>query len=153
MALADAGIASWDAKYSYGLWRPVDAIRKAESDGNPGTQADESWLPLLKTPPFPSYTSGHSTFSGAAAEVLTHMFGDNVSFSSEADGHTGLAQRPLADGLVAKRSFDSFRQAAEEAGMSRIYGGIHYSFDNTAGLTAGQLVGAFVSNMLLKPRQ
>jgi membrane-associated phospholipid phosphatase len=152
LALADAGIASWDAKYHYDLWRPIDAIREAATDQNPATIADPNWLPLLKTPPFPAYTSGHSTFSGAAAAVLTRLFGNGYAFSSTTDPLSGLAQRPLADSLIVTRQFDSFEQAAEEAGMSRIYGGIHFVFDNTAGLQAGGGIGDFVAGTMLKKR-
>jgi hypothetical protein len=152
LALADAGIASWDAKYHYDLWRPIDAIREAATDQNPATIADPNWLPLLKTPPFPAYTSGHSTFSGAAAAVLTRLFGNGYAFCSTTDPLSGLAQRPLADSLIVTRQFDSFEQAAEEAGMSRIYGGIHFVFDNTAGLQAGGGIGDFVAGTMLKKR-
>ncbi len=149
LALADAGIAAWDAKYTYGLWRPIDAIRRAGEDGNAATLADPSWLPLLRTPPFPTYTSGHSTFSGAAAEVLTALYGDNISLASRSDGHTGLTQRPLSS--IVTRDFDSFRSAAEEAGISRIYGGIHFQFDNSAGLAAGSAIGDDVVANWLQP--
>ena len=94
--------------------------------------------------PFPAYTSGHSTFGGAAAAVLSELFGDRVTFTSEADRHSGLSQRPLSDSLVTKRTFASFEQAAMEAGLSRIYGGIHYSFDNDVGLEAGRSIGRYV---------
>jgi membrane-associated phospholipid phosphatase len=141
LAMADAGIASWDSKYAYNLWRPIEAIRRAEEDGNASTLADASWLPLLKTPPFPSYTSGHSTFSGAAATVLTAIFGDSTAFGSSTDPQDAPSQRPIAEDLVIIRFFDSFWQAAEEAGMSRIYAGIHFSFDNAAGLSLGRQVG------------
>jgi len=149
VALTDAGLSAWDAKYAYDLWRPVDAIRQASSDGNPLTAADPAWMPLLRTPPFPSYTLGHSTFSGAAEVVLSRIFGDRVSFVSRADGHQGFTQRPLAAEQVTERSFESFRQAAEEAGRSRIYGGIHYEFDNQAGLLAGRSIGASVVDRYL----
>ncbi len=82
LALADAAIASWDAKYAFEIWRPIDAIREASTDGNAATVADTAWRPLLNTPSFPSYTSGQSTFSGAAAEVLSTLFGENFSFST-----------------------------------------------------------------------
>ncbi len=151
IALADAGIASWDAKYAYGVWRPIDAIRKADADGSPDTIQDVTWLPLLATPPFPSYTSGHSTFSGAAAIVLTSIFGDNVTFVSRADAHDASNQKPLPVEQRSVRSFSSFWQAAEEAGASRIYGGIHFSFDNTAGLETGKSVAEYViANQLLE---
>ncbi|MCA9128676.1 MAG: phosphatase PAP2 family protein [Planctomycetales bacterium] len=150
LALADAGIAAWDAKYGYDIWRPIDAIRRADTDSNDQTIADPTWLPLLRTPPFPTYTSGHSTFSGAAAAVLTSLFGDNYAFSSTSDGHTGYAQRPLDPSLITTRSFTSFNEAADEAGISRIYGGIHFNFDNTAGLESGRQVGDYVVERLLR---
>ncbi len=152
LALADAGIASWDAKYAYDLWRPLDAIRQADTDGNLDTVANAAWTHLLGTPSFPSYTSGHSTFSAAAAAVLTAVYGDGYAFTTQADkGSTG--QWPPADDVsgLAQRSFSSFQAAAQEAGMSRIYGGIHYNFDNTAGLMAGQAIGELVTGNALKP--
>lgn len=149
LALADAGIAAWDSKYQYDLWRPIDAIRRAGEDGNDATLPDASWSPFLKTPAFPSYVSGHSTFSAAAATVLTHVYGDDLSFASTTDPQSGLTQRPLASNLIATRHFASFWQAAQEAGISRIYGGIHYAFDNTAGLELGQTIGeAVIDNWL-----
>jgi len=150
IALADAGIASWDAKYAYDLWRPIDAIRRADTDGNATTVANPTWLPLINTPPFSSYTSGHSTFSGAAAAVLTSLFGDNVSFTSQLDGQQAASQRPLDSSLIVTRTFRSFEEAAAEAGMSRIYGGIHFDFDNSAGHDAGEAVGNFVIGQLLR---
>ncbi|MFO1065366.1 MAG: phosphatase PAP2 family protein [Pirellulales bacterium] len=144
LAMADAGIAAWEAKYYYDLWRPIDAIRKAETDGNEGTQADSNWIPLLKTPPFPTYTSGHSTFSGAASAVLAFLFGDETPFDSTSDGQDGPEQRPLSPDKLTTRHFNSFSSAAEEAGISRIYGGIHFSFDNSAGLQLGRQIGAAV---------
>ncbi len=150
IAMADAGIASWDAKYAFSLWRPIDAIQKASLDGNSQTSPDGTWLPLIKTPPFPTYTSGHSTFSGAASTVLSATFGTNYAFSSDSDSHSGLNQRPLAESQVVTRHFESFEQAAAEAGQSRIYGGIHFQFDNAAGLAAGKQIGQFVSANLFK---
>ena len=139
MALADAAIASWDAKYTFKLWRPVTAIRNANLDGNSASNQDATWTPLLTTPPFPSYTSGHSTFSGAGAAVLGAYFGtDQVPFvlKSEVLG-------------VGDRGFTGFKQAAAEAGISRIYGGIHFNFDNVEGLKAGEKVGLLVANTFL----
>ena len=152
LALADAGISSWDSKFAFDLWRPIDAIREAATDGNAATIADSDWAPLLNTPSFPSYTSGHSTFSGAAAAVLTALFGNNVAFSTRADrGAAGIWPAPDDVTGLAIRSFGSFAEAAAEAGMSRIYGGIHFNFDNTAGQTAGNSVGQLVINTALKP--
>ncbi len=130
VALADAAIVAWDTKYVYDFWRPVTAIAQADRDDNQLTTADANWAPLLITPPFPEYTSGHSTFSGAAAEILTDQFGDAFPFSARSEGS-----------LSIDRSFTSFRQAAEESGRSRIYGGIHFDFSNHAGLSAGRDVG------------
>ena len=141
IALADAGIVSWDAKYTYNFCRPITAIRNADQDGNPATSSDPSWTPLIVTPPFPSYTSGHSTFSAAAAAVLAGFFGtDQITFT------TG-SENPAA----APRIFSSFSQAAAEAGISRIYGGIHWDFDNTQGLASGKLVGQYVLSHFLQP--
>lgn len=141
LALADSAIVCWSAKYDYDLWRPVTAIREADTDGNPRTQPDPQWSSLLVTPPFPSYSSGHSTFSGAAAAVLKAYFRtDRVQFVA-----------PSETAGVADRAFSSFREAAEESGISRIYGGIHYQFDNISGLKSGRKIGEFVSRRLLKP--
>ena len=152
IAEADAGIAVWDAKYAYNLWRPIDAIRRGDTDGNGLTLADPTWTPLLVSPPFPTYTSGHSTFSGAADAVLTSFFGSNVQFATQMDGHSGFTQRPLASSQIMTRTFTSFTQAADEAGRSRIYGGIHFEFDNSAGLSAGRALGNYVVQHLLAPR-
>ncbi len=130
VALADAAVTAWSSKYTYEFWRPIDAIHLADQDGNDATMADPTWRPLLITPPFPEYVSGHSTFSGAAAaEVLTQLLGDNISFTAESLGLPGVT-----------RSFSNFDEAAEEAGRSRIYGGIHYIFSDVDGLEAGRAV-------------
>ena len=135
VALADAAIMSWDAKYDTNFWRPVTGIRAAETDGNPDTAADADWTPLIVTPPFPSYTSGHSSFSGAAAAVLKSFFGrDNIAFTL-----------PSENSAVPSRSFTSFSQAAQESADSRLYGGIHWRFDNEDGLTSGTQLGNFVA--------
>src|SRR5262249_41572292 len=133
IATADALISCWDAKYTYSLWRPVTSIPAADTDGNPDTGADATWTPLLVTPNFPSYTSAHSTVSAAAAAVLTALFGPDHHFTVAAESVPGVT-----------RSFDSFGAAAAEAGQSRIYGGIHYPFDNQAAQASGHAVGRFV---------
>jgi hypothetical protein len=134
MSLADAGILCWVIKFTYDFWRPITAIREAERD--------DRWTPLLNTPPFPAYVSGHSTFSSAGAASLAQSFGtDKMRFTTISDDLPGV-----------KRSFTSFWAAAEEAGMSRIYGGIHWQFDNTDGLTLGKTLGEYVSKTTLQPR-
>src|SRR4029453_11702446 len=113
ISMADALIASWDAKFAYNYVRPVTAIQNADNDPNPDTAGDTAWLPLLTTPGHPSYTSGHSSISAARAH-------------------------PPAGGKHPPRHFDGFGDAAEEAANSRLYAGIHWSFDNEAGLEAGR---------------
>lgn len=140
IALADAAVVSWDNKYAFEYWRPVTAIRNADLDNNAATDKDETWTPLLGTPPFPTYTSGHSTFSGAASTVLASFYGtDLIAFTTSSQGFA-----------VPDRSFSSFSQAADEAGISRIYGGIHFSFDNDDGLASGRALGAFVADSQLR---
>jgi membrane-associated phospholipid phosphatase len=137
LAMADAAIACWDAKFAYRFWRPVTAIRAADTDGNPDTEADPSWAPLLTTPSFPEYVSGHSTFSGAAEVVLSSFFGPDVAFRTSSAGLPGVT-----------RSYTSFRAAAEEAALSRLYGGIHFQFSNHDGLTTGRAVARYALDAL-----
>ncbi|MFL5342912.1 MAG: FG-GAP-like repeat-containing protein [Gemmataceae bacterium] len=135
-ALADAGIVAWNTKFTSvngnGLFRPITAIREGDTIGNPAITGDPTWTPLITTPNFPSYTSGHSTFSSAAASVLTGLYGA-TPFISSSD--------TLPD---VSRAFTSYQAAAQEAGQSRIYGGIHYQFDNVDGLVSGAALGKFV---------
>jgi hypothetical protein len=141
IGLADAAINCWDAKYLYNLWRPVTAINDPRaSEINPATTSDPSWTPLWKTPNFPSYSSGHSTFSGTADVILTAIFGADTSFTVGSDDMPGYS-----------RSFTSFTQAADEAGESRIFGGIHFEFDNKAGLHAGRELGGYIVRNFLLP--
>ncbi|MEG5062839.1 phosphatase PAP2 family protein [Microcoleus sp. B3-A4] len=139
IALADAAISCWDAKYQYNLWRPVTAIRQADADNNPETTADPLWTPLLTTPPFPEYTSGHSTFSGAADPVMSSVFGSDYGFGDRGDRSVNTL-----------RTYENFTQAADESGMSRIYGGIHFMSANVDGLTTGRKVGNHVVQNFLK---
>jgi hypothetical protein len=139
IALADAAICAWDAKYAFNFWRPITAIRAGDTDGNPDTEPDPAWSSFIATPPFPDYVSGHSTYSGAAAMVLATFYGtDNMAFDTGSDFLPGVI-----------RHFDSFSAAAAEAAESRLYGGIHYRSANEDGLHAGLGVGAFVAENLL----
>jgi len=134
ISLADAGVLCWVIKFTFDFWRPVTAIQRIDRE--------ETWLPLIDTPPFPAYVSGHSTFSSAAASVLAQSIGtDNVRFATTSDGLPGKT-----------RNFASLFAAAEEAGMSRIYGGIHWQFDNTEGLNVGRTLGEYVYKNTLQPR-
>jgi membrane-associated phospholipid phosphatase len=132
LSFADSAIAFYDAKYTYRLWRPVTAIRLADTDGNPRTHADPSWTPLSTTPADPSYPGAHSVISATAATVLAAVFGDHVSFT---------VTSPTLPGVT--RSFGSLHDAAQEAGLSRIYAGVHTSLDHIAGLALGVDVGRY----------
>ncbi len=125
ISLNDASIVCWRAKYIANLIRPVSFIR---------LYIDASWMSSIATPPFPTYTSGHSTFSGACGAILTAELGSHISF---------IDSTKMADGFEP-RSFNNFLEAAQEAAISRLYGGIHYSFDNNNGLICGQLIAANV---------
>jgi hypothetical protein len=132
-SLTDAFIACWYTKYQTNLIRPESYINQ---------YIDPEWRPLIQTPPFPEHTSGHSTISAAAATVLTDAFGDNFAFTDSTEMEFGMPAR----------SFKSFQEAADEVGMSRMYGGIHYRRGNEAGLEVGRQVGRFVSEQV-KTRQ
>jgi hypothetical protein len=140
IALADAAIVSWDNKYHYNDWRPVTAIRAADTDGNDQTEADPEWSSFIPTPPFPDYTSGHSTFSGAAGKVLELFYGtDELPFDCPSDALPGII-----------RSFETCSAAADESGKSRVYGGIHWEFSNQDGLRSGRDLGEYVVATYLK---
>lgn len=129
VALADGFISCWDEKFRSNLIRPETVINK---------YIDEEWLPLLQTPPFPEYTSGHSVISNAAATALTSIFGENFSFTDDTEEKYGLTVR----------EFDSFIDASEEAAISRLYGGIHYMPAIANGVTQGRKLGAYVVDKL-----
>jgi hypothetical protein len=129
MAIADAFISCWDEKYRSNLIRPETLINE---------HIDENWKPVLQTPPFPEYTSGHSVVSGAASTILTDVFGENFSFNDDTELPYGL---PV-------RTFSSFREAADEAAISRMYGGIHYRAAVVIGVKQGRDLGSFVVEKL-----
>lgn len=139
IALADAAIVCWDSKYQYNFWRPITAISQADKDNNPNTTADPQWQPLLTTPPFPEYMSGHSTFSGAGEAVMNSVFGSDFGFGDKGD-----------KSINSLRTYENFGQAADESGMSRIYGGIHFMSANVDGLSSGRSLGNYVVQNFLK---
>jgi len=134
VAMADAVISCWEAKYYYVFWRPVTAIVLANTDNNPETDPAATWLPRLTTPAHPEYTSGHSTVSGAAATVLADYFGDDALFSLESETLPGVT-----------RFYTDFSSAADEANDSRVYGGIHFRSACRDGRVAGNSIGNLVS--------
>lgn len=125
IGIADAFISCWDAKYHYNTIRPETVINK---------YIDKDWKPLLQTPPFPEFPSGHSVVSGASATILGRLIGDNYAYTDSTE---------LAFGMPSRR-FASFRQAAQEASMSRLYGGIHYLPSLNTGLEEGKNIGDFM---------
>ncbi len=132
VALADGFISCWDEKYRSNLIRPESFINK---------YIDEEWTPLLQTPPFPEYTSGHSVISRAAATALTSIFGDDFAFVDDSEEEFGLPAR----------RFRSFLHASEEAAVSRLYGGIHYMPAIENGVQQGAKVGQWVlSNVKMR---
>jgi PAP2 superfamily len=133
VALADATIACWEAKYHYVFWRPITAIPLADTDGNPATIADPNWTPLLITPAHPDYPSGHSTLTAAAIVVLAHYFGKNSSI---------IVDSEVSPGVV--RSFSDFASAQVELNNARVYGGIHFRTACDDGQATGTAVGKFL---------
>jgi hypothetical protein len=133
LTFADSVIAFYDAKYTYRLWRPITAIRNADSDGNPDTTLDPAWSPLSATAPDPSYPGAHGAISAAGASVLSTIYGNDFAFT--------VTSPALPD---VQRSFDSFSEAAEEASVSRIYNGNHTRIDQVAGENLGRDVAGFV---------
>jgi len=125
LTLMDAFISCWDLKFETNRIRPETYINR---------YVDVKWQPLLQTPPFPEYTSGHAVISAASAEVLTYLLGDKIAYVDDTEIPFGSGQRP----------FRSFHQAAGEAAISRFYGGIHYLESCTKGMAQGQQVGRFV---------
>jgi hypothetical protein len=133
-ALMDAFIACWDAKYTWNLVRPETVINK---------YMDPEWRPFLQTPPFPEYTSGHSIISSATATVLEHVYGDHVVFRDSTERPWGWPDR----------TFTSFRQAADEAGLSRFYGGIHYLASVEVAKEQGIKLGNYIVSKLKMRRE
>ncbi len=131
IAAADSAISCWDSKLFFMFWRPITAIRLADTDGNPGTSPFPTWTPLLVTPPYPDYDSGHQSIAGSSYAVLTTFFGANTPVSGTSEGFPGVV-----------RSFPSYVAAADEAFEARIWSGIHYRFamqssrDRTAEIVA-----------------
>jgi len=142
LTLADGVIAFYDAKYTYNFWRPVTAIRAADTDGNPDTHADPNWLPEVgNTTPDPAYPGAHAVISAAAASVLTSFLKkDHFDFTVTSEVLPGI-----------ERSFTSFSAANEEATLSRIFAGVHFRPDLTTGQQLGSEVADFVFDNFLTP--
>jgi membrane-associated phospholipid phosphatase len=141
LSMSDAAIACWDAKYHYQFWRPISAITMADLDGNPGTDIDVDWTPLLGvTPAHPEYPSGHSTVSASAASVLAHFFGDNTAFRVDSERIPGVW-----------RAFPSFSRAVLEVNDARVFAGIHFRSSCLDGNALGNNVARFVLRHSMRP--
>ena len=160
-ALGDSGIAAWDSKWFYNYWRPVTGIRR--NDGVAETTRDRRWDPvgvsivnvelpegqdfIRPTPPFPAYPSGHATFGAATFEILRRTFGDDVPFTFISDEYNGQGVDPIDPSvprpLVPVR-FSNFTEAQEENGISRVYNGVHWGYDNIMGQRLGERIGRYV---------
>jgi len=172
VAMADTGIAVWEAKFFYQFWRPVTGVRESDAgtgptgagDGNPATTGDPAYVPMGApasnlhgpnfTPPFPAYPSGHAGFGGAVFETLRKFYGtDRIAFTFISDEFDGVtADNAGVVRVLAPRSFSTLSEAEEENGQSRIYLGIHWSFDKTEGIAQGRKVADWVFQHALAPR-
>lgn len=160
LAMGDAAIVAWDAKYStdLDLWRPQTAIQLANTATNPNTSPDSAWAPLsVRTkngapfrfsPGFPAYVSGHATFGAAHAAIMRRYFGtDNVTFTAQTEDPSAKD----ASGNSLERTFNSFTAAALENGRSRIYLGVHFQWDADHGFLSGNALGDYVFANRLTP--
>jgi hypothetical protein len=133
IAIADAVIGCWDAKYTYNFWRPITAIRETADDGNPATTPDPTWTPLITAPAHPEYPSAHSCLSGAATMALAHEFGEHTHFDMTTDLLLGET-----------RSYQSFTDALEEVKNARVFAGIHFRTSCEDGAMLGKQVAQYV---------
>jgi hypothetical protein len=140
LAMADAAIGCYDAKYTYSSWRPITAIQLGDTDGNDATISDSGWTPLVVTPPHPEYPSGHSCATGAATRILSQTFGEETTFSVGSTAMSGVT-----------RQFHSFSAALEEVENARVFGGIHFRTACIDGAALGMAVADYVTAHALVP--
>ncbi|MCI0357785.1 MAG: vanadium-dependent haloperoxidase [Planctomycetaceae bacterium] len=144
MAMCDGSIACFETKYHYSFWRPVTAIQNGDLDGNGDTDRDPDWLPLIATPPFPGYPSAHATLSGAARAVLERAFGK--------DDHDVILTTPALPDIVLE--YTAWEEITDDIDDARVYGGIHFRFDQEAGAYQGRHVGKYIlRNYLRSPEE
>ena len=144
MAMADSVVVAWNDKFDFHAWRPANAIRFADTDGNPLTEADPAWTPRNGSfGSSPEHTSGQSFFAGAGSTVLADFYHrDRIRFTFEGDS-----------AIAGPRTFRSFSSAAEEAGRARIFAGIHFEFSNQASQAAGRALGSEISRNALRMKR
>jgi hypothetical protein len=143
MAISDALVAVFDTKYFYVFWRPVTAIRAGDADGNPHTEGDVNWTPFITTPSFPGYASAHASGCGAARKIAELLYG--------AGGHTITLSNPALIGVVLH--YTTFHDITEDVDDARVYGGIHFRFDQREGGRLGRQVGKYLFEHNLRPRR
>ncbi|HEX6622090.1 MAG TPA: vanadium-dependent haloperoxidase [Pyrinomonadaceae bacterium] len=143
ISLHDALQTSFASKFQHGMWRPVTAIRRADEDDNPDTTPDAAWSSLIVAPPYPTYAGNMATIGTSQSTTLAQFFGrDDIRFQHTWQGAGG-----------ATRSYAGFGAMADEQARARVYGGIHFTFDNVAGQSIGQNVANYVFRNLMRPRQ
>jgi hypothetical protein len=142
MAGHDAGVSVFNTKYSYMFWRPIQAIHRADTAGNPLLTADPNWTPLLPTPPFPEYSSGHATGSGTETGILLAFFGDGYNPFSLTDNK---ANPPIT------RSFNTIEQAMDELVNARVWVGFHFRNSDIVGKEVGRKISKFALSHFLRP--
>ena len=140
LTAADAAISCWDDKAHWGFWRPITAIREADTDGNPATKADPGWLPLLATPPYPDHPSGHGCVSGSITKTLRDFLGTDRAEFSATSATSGTT-----------RSFTRFSQAIEEIVNARVYSGIHFRTADEQGARIGKQVASWRERHYFEP--
>lgn len=141
IGIFDSCVAVFESKYHYDLWRPVTAIRAGHTDHNDDTAPDPDWTAFVYTPPFPSYPSGHAAFGGAARRILEYAFGP--------DGHAITLTHPDLPDVVLH--YSSFEEITRDVDDGRVYGGVHYRFDQDAGGRQGRRVGMYILRHALRP--
>jgi hypothetical protein len=137
----DSAVACFETKYHFNVWRPVTAIRAGDTDGNHKTEPDPKWQAAVFTPPFPAYPSGHASFGGAARVILEREFGP--------DSHSITLSNPLVPDIVLR--YDTFKQITDDIDDARIFGGVHYRFDQEAGALLGRRIGEYILEHTLRP--
>jgi hypothetical protein len=140
MAMADGSITAYDTKYYYNFWRPQTAIQQGDVDGNPQTDGDPTWVPLIATPAFPSYASGHATLSGAARAVLERELGKG--------GHAIVLTHPGLPGVAL--NYTAWEEITDDIDDARVYGGIHFRFEQETGARQGRQVGRYILRNYLR---
>lgn len=143
IAISDAFVAIFDAKYQYDFWRPVTAIRNGDIDGNDATERDHAWTPLIATPVHPEYPCAHCVADGSGGAVLKSFFGKG----SLPDFTLTYSEMP-----GVQRKYTSIQQLEDEVAMARIWGGVHYRTSNEVGNALGRTVGEYVMEHYLRPR-